>query len=661
MFTGSLNFIANFCLLFQKDKRNADEIIIDIQVLQDAYLPVPSSFQGSEDDPSIHKLLACFRELCCILWMLYARDKLSLMLRQKHALLQRKASRQKVSQAELQLQCQDTLQWALHMLPFSRYLDGEYELYSAALSQVVELPANESTALIMVDHFYDFESLHPEIQEKLKVLQKEWQGVFLGAAKGKQPQSPTDSPRGMTLSVYFQRQARKMERLLSRKAKTFGHYETFQYDPGSSETEAPPAYVQNGITFVGSRPFESTEDYLKFLDMFYAVSFTKIVDAERASATGPEMPLLLQFAADIRTRELNSLPHRAITSLQKRQSLQENSVQSLGSPRQASAVSVPAVKKQKSKETGKLPPSPKRKIGLFRSRSLTDVSAGKTKVRQASMSPVRERSSSDLNLSNVGIEDINGEPLVQAGNKPPSKPQKPKLERSTSVASGERAKSEQTHPRADPLAVLLLQAALLENMDFGDKYKELEQLLEWLTRWVDRNHSVVTAPDARLTSTKASIKMKMIPRIIIYGLWQVEYNNDARMKRQGPSEPREDSKPIQKKKKKDRVEVPREDDQHNISITGLDNDNVDAVPASSAVKQKDKKKKKKKKKEHKEDVQEVMHRREEMNQVETVIMIPGGSTRFDTIEPEIVTTTAAAPPPLDDPANFTSQREPTNR
>ena len=36
--------------------------------------------------------------------------------------------------------CRSSLQWATRLLPFSIYLDAESEIYSVALSLIIELP-----------------------------------------------------------------------------------------------------------------------------------------------------------------------------------------------------------------------------------------------------------------------------------------------------------------------------------------------------------------------------------------------------------------------------------------------------------------------------------------------------------------------------------------
>ena len=91
-------WIRNTCLcitfhifvVFQKGHQKKDEVVLDIQVLQDTYLSLVSSFQGLEINPSVNKVLTTFRDMCSITWMLYARDKLSISLRKKAALAEKR-------------------------------------------------------------------------------------------------------------------------------------------------------------------------------------------------------------------------------------------------------------------------------------------------------------------------------------------------------------------------------------------------------------------------------------------------------------------------------------------------------------------------------------------------------------------------------------------
>ena len=42
----------------------------------------------------------------------------------------------------------------------------------------------------------------------------------------------------------------------------------------------------------------------------------------------------------------------------------------------------------------------------------------------------------------------------------------------------------------DPLVNPVVPPWMLEQMDFGPKYEQTEQLLYWLTRWSGRNHAL---------------------------------------------------------------------------------------------------------------------------------------------------------------------------
>ena len=131
--------------------------------------------------------------------------------------------------------CRCTLVWATRLMTFSKYLQAENDIYSIALSLIIELPPTVEVYILMQidliclwielythctvllkmlapilshahrdekepkkkfsclwyfslcfqcgmllsEYFYDADSLEPEIQEKLQVVLKDWQGVFL--------------------------------------------------------------------------------------------------------------------------------------------------------------------------------------------------------------------------------------------------------------------------------------------------------------------------------------------------------------------------------------------------------------------------------------------------------------------------------------------------
>ena len=70
----------------QQQQQPAPAVVLDIEVLQERYLPHGSTsftFQGREDSLSVQRALVCLRDMCSLAWMFYVRDKVSLGLRQK--------------------------------------------------------------------------------------------------------------------------------------------------------------------------------------------------------------------------------------------------------------------------------------------------------------------------------------------------------------------------------------------------------------------------------------------------------------------------------------------------------------------------------------------------------------------------------------------------
>ena len=63
----------------------------DVPVLWESFLEgAPTPFAGRLEEPSVRCILAAFRDLCTLVWMLHVRDQLSLGLRKKLQLVERK-------------------------------------------------------------------------------------------------------------------------------------------------------------------------------------------------------------------------------------------------------------------------------------------------------------------------------------------------------------------------------------------------------------------------------------------------------------------------------------------------------------------------------------------------------------------------------------------
>jgi hypothetical protein len=223
-------------------------------------------------------------------------------------------------------ECFATLQWAVHMLTFSRFLPDEGCIYKVILSLLLEFPPSEDTADILAEHFNDIEILDAEVQEKLEKFLNDWQTVFIEpeddgkSAKPEQEEEDENdgrksvtffqaSPRGQSLSVYFSKQCEAVLKVFKKKKKVYGAYEEFVFDssgrmPAGSLTSSQPPEM---LAFhIGSRPFETKQSYLEFLDTFCAISFIKVEDLEKRSTSKP-FPLLLPFAENICNKEFEEL------------------------------------------------------------------------------------------------------------------------------------------------------------------------------------------------------------------------------------------------------------------------------------------------------------------------------------------------------------------
>ncbi|XP_062574969.1 ciliogenesis and planar polarity effector 1-like isoform X1 [Saccostrea cucullata] len=302
------------------------------EVLQQ-FKEVESSLRAYLDEDAVKQVLLGFRDFCSLLWLLHVRDKLSFNLRSREKYLNDvnyqdylRESWESKEGEKWNKECFTTLQWAVHMLTFSRFLSDEGCIYKVILSLLLEFPPSEDTADILAEHFYDIEILDAEVQEKLEKFLNDWQAVFIEPeddGKSAKPEQEEDdendgrksvtfyqaSPRGQSLSIYFSKQCEAVLKVLKKKRKVFGAFEEFVFDssgrmPAGSLTSSLP---QEMLGFcIGSRPFETKLSYLEFLDTFCAISFIKVEDFEKQSTVKP-FPLLMPFAEDICSKEFEDL------------------------------------------------------------------------------------------------------------------------------------------------------------------------------------------------------------------------------------------------------------------------------------------------------------------------------------------------------------------
>ena len=465
----------------------------------------------------------------------------------------------RVGDMEWLTHCKKTLEWALHMIPFTHCLQGGGQVfYGAILSLLIELPANEAAGKILAEHFYDSDNLDPEIQDRLQCLLKEWQGVFLDEQpKLRQRESSNsdsgliESPRGLTLSLYYQKQAQKVETLLTRKNRTFGKFDEFVF-ASHLEMDNANDFEDDGVGCIGSRPFESTEEYLQFLDEFYAVSFHQIMDAEKENKCETSTALLLEYSDQIRSHEINSLTHRAVSSLQRKQG--GLNVVTITSPRGITSLRgrtfTPIKVKVKKSGTPQLPPHPSKKGGLFRSRSFSDIS--KIKPKKKVVAPEKDENLNNSWLGGTLTSELQptkthilAAPDGRVSRQLPKIPPfilkgDSKLERSLSVSDiqkqliPEEILDGDSADTMDPLSTPVVPEWLLDNMKYASKWNNTEQLLQWLFRWSNRNHTLVdrkhypqnspraTEPGTSQMKMSSALKIRVPPRMVMYSLWLLE-------------------------------------------------------------------------------------------------------------------------------------------
>ena len=172
--------------------------------------------------------------------------------------------------------CYASLTWATSLSVFSDFLYGHEDIYGLLLSIVMEIPASVEVAMTLAVHLPD--DLPPDADDKLQTLLKTWQGVYLNGDRSprgsiKVEGHPGKAPRGASLSVVYQEQAERMRQTVKKKQKMFGMYE-----PQVFASETGQQGVEDGINYVGARPFESQTEFLSFLDMFFAISLNKEVE-----------------------------------------------------------------------------------------------------------------------------------------------------------------------------------------------------------------------------------------------------------------------------------------------------------------------------------------------------------------------------------------------
>ena len=495
--------------------------------------------------------------------------------------------------AEWRNQCASTLQWAVLLIPFCRFLNNESELYNTVLSLLGELPTTPETAGVMAQHFRSIDQFEPELQERLDRILKEWQGVFMdgekeeeqekeGKSKNKKRSAsegekmndlnqpglqrsqsgrekfPGKMRRGLTASVYYQRSCQSTEKLLIKMDKLFGSYEEFVFAWEGILPQSPGSGSTQVRINVGSRPFESEELYLQFLDTLFAVAFSKHLDAENDPHYKASIPYLAPFFNKVKKVELRSLSQLAVATITRRESM---------------VLLTPTSPKRKSPTKKKIPrstSSARRIKGLFRSRSFNDVHLTKSMDKITLVNPILKKNhDAAKSMDDLGVSGKAGRSVSFSSHlsKVQESPPGGNLSLTRSRRSASESDLNQSGSSEDSLGgyrkrslsatdlattskggkeVVLPGSWLYQQVDLGDRYNQLGQLLEWLARWSGKHHVFGTPHDEtnkaspkKSTSTDhPMIRIRVPVQLTVQTLWVLEktFNNTKPSVLPGPQQ-----------------------------------------------------------------------------------------------------------------------------
>jgi hypothetical protein len=447
-------------------------------------------------------------------------------------------------------ECFKILKWAVHMLAFNQYLADEDCIRKVILSLILELPSTEDTADILAEHFYSPEFFPPEVQEKLERLLSSWQSVEIvpeddGKSarldEGEEARRSADiddedddgsvrksvtfyqaSPRAKTLSVYYYKQCDVVQKVLKKKRKFFGQYNEFVFcDDADNENTEQTEMNNIGAIYIGSRPFETKQSYLEFLDRFYAICFTKVVEKESESGRASMYPLLMPFAKLIRDAEFENFLSKHEETYQKKPS----SVV-MASPR-AKFIRSHSESHVSDAYEAKNSPTFARGRSLFKSNSSTDVLHGHHRM-------MRFESEGSLLTKNS--------PGRSKGGMPSPSRAKPNM---TGMASRFFQSEEVLYKDAGDSQ----EAHWILDVNFGQRYLALQHLLDYLRHWAGKQHSLgLHGKDIEL---KPTMRIEVPTQLVVLGLWLLENKySSSKQKRPEPEVVREvnDHVPVERKK-----------------------------------------------------------------------------------------------------------------
>lgn len=421
--------------------------------------------------------------------------------------------------------CKDALSLAIHLLPFRELLNAERQIHSVVLSLILEMPTNARTAKTLAEHFPKPENLNPEIQDKLQAILKDWQANFLS------DNVTGDAQTGMTMNLVYCEASADADGNTERRRAVFPDYDELVFRNPESSLE------------IGSRPFESCVEFAQFLEMFYDVCLGRTV--EEASHAKRRWPLLGEYSTEVRKRELNSLPKRVLSRA-------TSEIISVEKPFQ-SQQPVPAKRKlHEVKMLVEVPKLHQRRVGLFRSLSTGDVSRRPEGVitRSSSVVSISSRMSEreapvelDVLVPPDAVPELSRSLRKKAGrpssanlnnNSSNVKPIAKDVKRATSLI--ERSGS---HRELEALSAPLVPSWMLERMEFGEGFNELERLTEWLSRWAGQTNAFSESSVlgvSTLGTQRPAILVRVTPKLLTYSLWLIDNFGETRRKSLEPAE-----------------------------------------------------------------------------------------------------------------------------
>ena len=418
-------------------------------------------------------------------------------------------------------ECFKILKWAVQLLAFSQYITDNGCIHKVLLSLILELPPTEDMADILAEHFYNSESLDPEVQEKLERVLSGWQSIEIlpeddgKSARLDDQQNEDDknededgddvrksvtfydaSPRAKTLSVYYHKQCDVVQKVLKKKRKCFGKYDEFVF---SLQQVDENSIQSGGSIYTGSRPFETKQSYLEFLDRFYAISFTRLVDEESEQSRNPIFPSLMPFSKLIREAEFEAFLKKNEETYQRK----PTSVV-MSSPRAKFVRSQSESHVQDAADPDAVVSTNQKNRGLFRSSSSGDVQP--------------PRGSYLLKYQSEGSLLVKNSPRNRS-QKPPMSPMRPvpnmtgmasRFFQSEDVLYRELGDSQEAHWILD--------------VNFGESYLSLQRLLDWLHHWCCKQHSLgLHGKNEKDMALKPVMRIEVPTQLIVLSLWLLEH------------------------------------------------------------------------------------------------------------------------------------------